>query len=308
MISVVFIGTSSFTLPALEALNNDPRFRILAVITQPAKPAGRKHKITTSPVEEKAKKLNLKVWTPEKIDDCAIDLASLSPDCLVVASYGQIIPKNILDIPHSGAFNIHPSLLPKYRGPSPAPATLLNGETEAGVSIMLMDEEMDHGPILAQKKIKINETITAPELLNILAAEGAKILNDVIIKFNQVEIKPIPQNHKQATFSKLLKREDGRIDFNKPTTQIFNQYRGLAPWPGIFAMKDNQPIKFIKMIKGENKNNLIPGALFSENEKLFLKTKDGALQILELQPGGSKSMSAEQFINGYSKKLPLELS
>src|SRR3989344_1751063 len=147
MISVVFIGTSSFALPSLEALHNDARFRILGVITQPAKPIGRKQEISLSPVEEKAKKLRLTIWSPEKISDLEFELSAISPDCLIVASYGQIIPGVTLKIPRLGVFNIHPSLLPKYRGASPVPAALMNGETETGVTIMLMDQKIDHGPI-----------------------------------------------------------------------------------------------------------------------------------------------------------------
>lgn len=308
MISVVFIGTSSFALPALEALRQDARFKILGIITQPAKPVGRKQQITASVIADKAKELNLPVWSPIKINELNNNLATLRPDCLVVASYGQIIPKEILAIPHLGAFNIHPSLLPKYRGPSPVPATLLAGESETGVSIMLMDEEMDHGPILAQEKMKIREDLTAPELLNQLALVGAEILGETIVKFNRGKIKPLPQNHEQATFSHILKREDGQIDFTKTAAQIFNQYRALTPWPGVFAQTDHQSIKFIKMVKSDGWTDLAPGQLLVKNKKLYLGMLDGVLEILELQPSGGKTMNAEQFINGYSKKLPLSLS
>ncbi len=308
MVSVVFIGTSSFAIPALLALHNDARFRILGVITQPAKPVGRKHEITPSPVEAKAKTLGLKMWSPEKISDVAIELAAISPDCLIVASYGQILPKDILDIPHLGTFNIHPSLLPIYRGPSPVPASLLAGEQETGVSIMLLDEKTDHGPILRQEKIKINEDITAPELIKELSEHGAQILPQTIVDFAAGTIKSQPQNHTAATYSKIFTREDGKIDFLKTALEIYNQYRALTPWPGIFAYtEDKKTLKLIRLARIEYTSNNLPGTLFLEADKLFLKANKGALEVLELQLEGGKALNTKTFINGYSKKLPLRL-
>lgn len=308
MISVVFIGTSSFALPTLEALHNDAHFRILGVLTQPAKPVGRKHEITPSPVEKKAKTLGLKVWSPEKINDMAIELAAISPDCLVVASYGQILPKDILAIPHLGTFNIHPSLLPKYRGASPVPAALLADEKETGVSIMLMDEEMDHGPILRQKKLQIGPDMTAPELLDQTAHIGAKLLPETIINFNAGKLTPEPQRHETATFSKIFTREDGKIDFLKTTDEIYNQYRALTPWPGVFAKSNNQKtIKFLKLAKAKTSMSRAPSTLFIDDNYLYLGTIDGALFVDELQTEAGKPMNAAAFINGYKHQLPLPL-
>lgn len=308
MISIVFLGTSSFALPALESLLNDSRFRILGVITQKAKPTGRKQAITPSPIEERAKKLSVPIWSPEKIGDITDELGKLSPDCLVVASYGQIIPKNILDIPRLGAFNIHPSLLPKYRGPSPVPAALLSGETETGVTIMLMDEKMDHGPILRQEKLSIEPDATAPDLLLQAAGLGAKILPSTIIDFNAGKLLPQPQNHKLATFSKIFTREDGKINFKQSATEIFNQYRALWPWPGFYAeMKDGKKIKFIKLARSTKTSTTDPGTLLVDDGELLLQTARGVLQVLELQLAGGKPLETKIFLNGYQKKLPLQL-
>lgn len=308
MLSIIFIGTSSFAIPTLLALRNDARFKILAVITQPAKPVGRKLVVTPSPVEEKAVALGLKIWSPEKISDVADKLAALSPDGLVVASYGQIIPKIILDLPRLGAFNLHPSLLPKYRGASPVPAAILAGETETGVTIMLMDDQMDHGPILAQEKIKISEDLTAPDLLKELSELGASLLPQTIIDFNDGKIKAQPQNHQAATYSKILTREDGQINFKKTAAEIYNHYRALIPWPGIFAhTADKKILKLLKVARADYLSHNAPGTLFQNDGKLFLQATDGALKILELQLAGGQPLTATNFLNGYAKKLPLIL-
>ncbi len=308
MISVIFIGASAFSLPTLETLANDAGFRLLGVITQSAKPMGRKQDMAETPVAKKAKELNLPVWSPEKIGEMADELLALRPDCLVVASYGQIIPEKILAIPRLGAFNVHPSLLPKYRGASPVPAALLANELETGVTIMLMDAKMDHGPILAQEKINIEPTMTAPALLEELARQGARLLVETIVKFAAGDCLAKPQNDSAATFCRLFTREDGRIDFKKTAIEIFNQYRALTPWPGVYAkMSTGKKIKFLSVASGGSRLMEAPGTLFSRGKELCLATIDGTLNILELQLEGGKPLTAMAFINGYGQKLPFNL-
>lgn len=205
----------------------------------------------------------------------------LKPDLVIVASYGKIIPKKILEIPKYGCLNIHPSLLPKYRGPSPIQTTILNGDKKTGVTIILMDEKIDHGPILSQQEQKIPSLkITYPELSQELAKLGAKLLIQTIPKWIKGEIKPKPQDESKATHTKILKREDGKIDWSKPDREIERQIRAFNPWPGSFTF-----------IKHKNKTLRI--------KVLEANLKDNKLIVKKLQPEGKKPMTFEEFKRGY---------
>ncbi|MEA3272416.1 MAG: methionyl-tRNA formyltransferase [Patescibacteria group bacterium] len=211
----------------------------------------------------KALQKKFKVFQPKNITEIPANT-----DIAVVAAYGHIIPKKILEIPKFGFLNIHPSLLPKYRGPSPIQNAILNGDKETGVSIMLLDKKMDSGPILAQKKVKINENETYETLRNRLAEIGAKLLIKTLLDYVSGKIKPKPQNHKKATYTKLLKREDGKIDWSKPAEEIERMVRAYHPWPGTWTELNGKRLKII---------------------------------LNRVQLEGKKEMSLDEFLRGYVK-------
>lgn len=205
------------------------------------------------------------------------EIEKLKPDLVIVASYGKIIPKEILEIPKYGCLGVHPSLLPKYRGPSPIQTTILNGDKETGVTIFLMDEEMDQGKIISNSKFLISKKFTYPKLSQKLAELGAKLLVETIPKWVKGEIKTKPQDESKAFYTKILKREDGKIDWSKPAQEIERQIRAFYPWPGSFTFWKNKRIKILE-------------AEVSKNNKLIIK---------KLQPEGKKAMTLEEFKRGH---------
>jgi methionyl-tRNA formyltransferase len=243
--NIVFFGTSDFAVIILERMLQAGMKPALVVTTQDM-PAGRRKHLTPSPIKVFAEKHGLETFQPEKFSTEAIDkLQDINSDLIVLAAYGHIVPKKVLIIPKYGAINVHPSMLPKYRGPSPVQSAILAGEKETGVSIMLMDEEIDHGPILAQQKVEVvNEYYE--ELHNKLAELGADLLVDVIPKWINEEIKAKEQDHAAATFTKQFLREDGRIDWNQDAEYIVRQVRAFTPWPGAFTMWEGKRIKILK--------------------------------------------------------------
>lgn len=295
MIPIIFFGTHQFAATILEAVIKSGLFDIKLVITMPDRPAGRHQELQESAVKIIAKKYNLKIDQP-------ISLKNYSPistpySLNIIVDYGTIIPQNIIDTPKFGSINLHPSLLPKYRGASPIQSALMAGEKETGISIMLIDDQMDHGPILAQLKFPILTNDTFPTLYEHLAVESGPLLIPTIRKYLQGKIKPQEQTHSQATFTKMLTREDGKIIFeNQTAEQIYNLYRGLTPWPGIFTIWNDKRLKLIK-IKLANKK-IAPGEIKTEDNRIFWGCKNGSVEILELQLEGKKNMIAKEFING----------
>jgi len=199
---------------------------------------------------------------------------------LIVASYGEIIPKEVLEIPKHGSLNVHPSLLPKYRGASPIQTALLNGDKTTGVTLMVMDEKMDHGPIVAQEKVEIPEGVKYKELEVILGKKGAELLEKTLDNYLDGKIKPKEQNHKKATFTKILKRDDGKVSLNDDPEEIERKSRALDPWPGIYIIWKGKRIKLLEVAVEDNK-----------------------LIIKKVQPEGKKEMSFEDFLRGHKDFL-----
>mgnify|MGYP001576614106 CR=1 FL=1 len=284
--NVIFFGTPEFAIPILEALVKEGH-DIIAVITQPDKPAGRKQKLTPPPVKLAAQKLGLKILQPASLknnNDIPTFLRMLECDLGVVAAYGKIIPQEILYMPKHSFINIHPSLLPKYRGPSPIQTALLNGITETGVTIMLVDEQIDHGPILAQKPYYLLPTTYYTQAEKELAEIGAKLLVETLPKYIGGEIKPKPQDHSQATFTKMFAREDGRINWSEPAEKIYNRIRALNPEPGTWTMWPASPSQGGK------------GKIINIKRTELV---DGKLKIQTIQMEGKKEMPFKEFLNGY---------
>lgn len=299
MISVVYFGTHYFSAHILESLINSGLFEIKLVITQPDRPVGRKKEIQPSPVKVIAQKYNLKIEQPETLKTYTLPEAA---DFNITCQYGLIIPKAILETAKKASINVHTSLLPKYRGASPIQSVLINGEKETGVTIMLMDEKMDHGDILKQEKVTIDTNDTFAELNDKLLAIAPDLLIKTVIDFADGKISPKVQTHNEATFCKEFTRDDGKIDLNKTASEIYNQYRGLTPWPGLWTMLDDKRMKLLEIIPT---NEIVPiGKIIAQNKKLLAGCKDGtAVEILKIQMEGKGPMSAEDFINGFKNLL-----
>ncbi|MBI2642262.1 MAG: methionyl-tRNA formyltransferase [Candidatus Wildermuthbacteria bacterium] len=252
-------------------------------------------------LREKLEKAGFSIVNPE----------SHKVDLIVVGFYGKILPKKVLEIPRYGALNVHPSLLPKYRGPTPVQTTILNGETETGVTIILMDEKMDHGPIVARESFKIGDKrFTTPELTKELWELGGDLLVKIIPQWIAGSITSVPQDHAKATYTKLLKKEDGRIDWNKPAQEIERQIRAFTPWPGTFSLFGERSLKILKAsVLPESVAKLPPRVAFlTEDKKLAIQCGEDALVIEELQLEGKKPMSAKDFLLGHKDILGSKLN
>ncbi|MCL5795059.1 MAG: methionyl-tRNA formyltransferase [Patescibacteria group bacterium] len=263
---IIFLGTPEFSLPSLQALIDDARFEVCAVITEPDRPAGRGKILTPPPVKILANKYNIPVFQPEKLSVISSQLSVLKPDVAVVVAYGQIIPKEILDIPKFGFVNIHPSLLPKYRGSTPIQSAILNGDAKTGVSLIKIDEKMDHGPILAQQELKLSIINYQLSILSKKLAElGAQLLLNNLTKYLEGKITPRSQDHKKATFTKMLKKSDGQINWQEPAEIIERKIRAYNPWPGCFTYLDKKRLKILKAhLKG---NKLVFDEVQMEGKK-----------------------------------------
>lgn len=321
-IKIIFFGTPEFAKIVLEKIVRQDNLKIVTVVTAPDKPVGRKQILTPPPSKVLAQENNILVLQPVDLSDQNFieQLKLLLPDLIVVAAYGKIIPKNILDIPKFGSLNVHPSLLPKYRGASPTQAALLNGETETGVTIMLMDEKVDHGPVIADCGLQITDFDTYETLSKKLAEVGAELLIRTIPNYTAGKIKPVEQDHNKATYYKMIKKSDGEIDWQKSATEIYNQWRAFYPWPGVFAQqktnnKKQTTIKFIEIVLPVTqvfRPDIKPGEFFildprfrgndNKGKKLYITCgNNSVLEIKKIQPEGKKVMTAQEFINGYLK-------
>jgi len=302
MLKIVFVGTPEFGAIILDKLSESECKPVL-VVTSPDKPVGRKQIVTPSPVKIVAKKHGIELIQPERISDIEKELKTLNPDLAIVAAYSQIIPKNILDIPKFGFINVHPSLLPKYRGPSPIQYAILNGDRETGVTIMLMDEKVDSGDIISASKIIIkNEKITVDELSRQAADLGAKLLIEAISKWPSKEIKAIPQDHEKSTYTKILKTEDGLIDWREPAETIERKIRAFSPWPGTYTFWQDKKIKILKARayqSPDNKKYETGKVLVVPQNEIGVQTEKDFLVIEQLQMEGKKELKAEEFLRGY---------
>ncbi|HSR88946.1 MAG TPA: methionyl-tRNA formyltransferase [Candidatus Udaeobacter sp.] len=294
-VKTVFFGTQEFATTILQGLLDSNIVSVETVFTQPDKKVGRKQTIEESPVKKLALKYNIPVEQPESLKNC--ELRTENCELAIVAQYGLMIPKKIIDSFPKGTINVHGSLLPTYRGASPIQMALVNGEKETGVTIMLMDEKMDHGSILSQKKMVIDPDDTYTTLAAKMAVEGSNLLVNTLPQWLSGELKAQEQNENQATFTKLLSKEDGLVDFNKTNDEIYNQYRGLTPWPGIWCMRNNKRLKLLKIAKSDK--NITAGEPLAENKRIFIGCSQGSIEILELQLEGKGSMDAASFLNGY---------
>ena len=304
-IKTIFMGTPAITLPAFEVLTQDDKFDLLAVYTQPDRPIGRSSEPMPPAVKIRAQKHDIAVYQPEKVSETTIEqIKSFKPDLIVVFAFSHIIPKEILEIPKHGCVNIHPSLLPLWRGASPVSFAILNGEKKTGVSYMLMDEKLDHGPIIHQIEHDIPAGITTNKLTEDLATIAAQNLSKTLIDFVEGKLEPKPQDDSKATVSKELNKEDGKINWNKPAQVIINQINAFTPWPGTYCMWEDKKLKVLKALLASDDLKLEPGQ--TKNE--LVGTGDANIKLMEVQLEGKKSMAIEQFINGYQDFQNAQLS
>ena len=297
---VIFWGTPQFSLPSLKVLYKLDLINVL--ITQPDKKGGRNNKLLTYPLKDYALKHNLPLLQPYKLDfNFSKELEKYLPAIFIIVAYGQLIPQEILDLSELQSLNIHPSQLPILRGPSPIQTALLKGFDTTAVSLMQIDEKMDHGPILEQREVIIDQEDNYLSLSEKLSIIGSQLLADNITKYLKKELKGKEQDHSKATFCKLIKKKDGKIDWSNSAQDINNQIRALNPWPSTFTTIKDLYLKILKVniVDKELKEKEI----LIEDNKLYIGTGTQALEILELQVAGKRKIATKEFLRGYSKKL-----
>lgn len=296
---VIFAGTPEFAVPTLNALIASSH-EVITVFTQPDRPAGRGQQLQASPIKQIAEKTNIPVYQPASLRDEAIQahIKKLQPAVIVVVAYGLILPKAVLDIPKYGCINIHPSLLPRWRGAAPIQRTIEAGDKETAVTIMQMDKGMDTGPILLQEKMMLQGNETSGSLHDVCAEKGAELLLKVLNDINTIE--PIAQSDAGITHAKKVEKSEGKINFEKSVDEIDAHIRAMTPWPSAMMAFQNETIKILSAkIVSHGKSSHVVGVLFREQDKLCISAKDGVLEILMLQLPGKKPVAAKDFLRGY---------
>ncbi len=303
---IIFIGTSDFAVTVLQKLFKKS-YEPSLVITTPDKPVGRKNIITAPPIKNLAKRHGIPVEQPFRIIEIKDKIKKLNPDLMIVTAYGYNIPKEVFEIPNHGTINIHPSLLPKFRGPSPIQTTIIEGELNCGITIIKIDEEIDHGPIIAKKAIEMPPRIYYKDLEAKLAELGSDLLVETIPKWIKEEIKAEPQDDLAASFTKILKKEDGRIDWaNLTASEVERRIRALQPWPSTYSYWEKEKGKeriMVKIIEGEPtsiEETRTPGMVFSgKRDKILVRCKSGSLVIKKLQLEGRDPLTDKEFVLGH---------
>lgn len=308
MIKIVFMGTPAFSVPVLEALIAHDDYGVVAVVTQPDRPVGRKKVLTPTPVKEAALKHNLLVLQPEKISGSPEmeKIAELQPDLIVTAAFGQFLPQRLLDVPRLGAVNVHASLLPKYRGGAPIHYALINGEKETGVTIMYMEKKMDAGDILGQSKIDITEKDDVGTLFNRLSIVGRDLLLATLPAIVDGTIQPIKQDEALVTYSPNIAREEEVIDWGKTAQQIDWKVRGMRPWPGAYTLLNGSRLKVwdVTPLLEETTDQVAGTILALEKEAILVACGSGTvLQLNQIQPAGKGKLSAGEFLRGIGSQL-----
>lgn len=299
---IVFMGTPDFAVPTLEALH-DSGHEVVLVITQPDRPKGRGRKLTASPVKKTAERLQYPVFQPEFIKNKASleKIEAARADFLVVIAFGHVLPPAVLEMPKFGAINTHASLLPKYRGPAPIQWAVINGESETGVTTMMMDRGLDTGDILMVAREPIGPEDTAGHLHDRLAVIGADLLIATLKAHSEGTLAPMRQDSDQASYAPLLKKRDGRINWRNPAPAIENFIRGVTPWPGAFTFHGGKRIKIFKANPLDTLSDQPPGTVLeSFPDDLWIATGNGILSIRELQGASGKRLSVADFLRGYS--------
>ena len=309
MTRILFMGTPQFAVPALEKLTE--RYDVVAVVTQPDAPAGRGKHLASAPVKQYAERRGLPVLQPETLKPAEVveQLRAYQPDCIVVAAFGQILRRNVLELPQYGCINVHGSLLPRWRGASPVSAAIAAGDEATGITIMRMDVGLDNGPMLSKRAEPIGPEDTTTTLMERLSHIGADLLIDTLPKYFAGEITPETQDETLVTVCRQLKKEEGLINWNRSAVEVERHVRAMTPWPGAFtsiAALDGKQLKVLKSRIGMQMDRMLrpPGDLFLQRGKeLLVACNGGALELLEVQLEGKKAVAAADFARGHAALL-----
>ena len=296
---ILFAGTPEIGIPSLVELNK--HYEICGVLTNPDRPKGRKKKLHPSPIKASAIELNLEIFQPEKLnEDFYSQIKQLQPDILVCIAYGKIFKQEFLDLFPYGGVNIHPSLLPKYRGSSPLNSAILNGDKVSGISIQRLAKKMDSGNILLQEKFNIDETDTTGSLISKVGIASAPLIKSVIDSFINGTINEYEQNDSAATFCKLINKSDGIINWSENSVEILNKIRAYNPWPIAHTVFDGKTLNILEAKMGNTEIESEPGKVlsFSKSDGYLIKTGDGALFVTYLQLQSKKALDYKSFNNG----------
>ena len=300
---IVFMGTPEFSVPPLEYLIKS-EYQVVGVYTQPDKPTGRGRTLEQLPVKRVALQHGLELFQPVKLrnPDEVARLAALKPDLILVAAFGQILPQSVLDIPKFGCLNIHPSLLPEYRGATPIPAAILAGDKETGVTIMLMDAGMDTGPIISQIIVGIEPDDTTESLTTRLAQAGVRLLGEALPLWFEGSLKPKPQDGSKATYTKPVTKDDGTIDWQMSAVEISRRIRAFHPWPGCYTWWQGKLLKVLEAVALHKEGSLTPGKVVDlasgQPAVVGVETGDGILGLLRIQLEGKRALTASEFLLG----------
>ncbi|MFA4880008.1 MAG: methionyl-tRNA formyltransferase [Candidatus Doudnabacteria bacterium] len=298
---IIFMGTSEFAVPILEKLASS-NFNIVGVFCQPDRQKGRGLKYQHCAMKNIASQYNFSLFQPENLKNKVIagKIQDLKPELIIVAAYGLIIPRTILEIPRHGCLNVHPSLLSRYRGSSPIQGAIIDGEKETGVTVMLLDEKVDHGPILAQRKIKIEQYDDIFSLSERLAKRGANLLLKILPLYLAGEIKPVQQDHMQATLTKIIRKEDGQIDWSEDAARIARKIRAYLGWPGSFIFWGEKRIIILEAeAKNADRYREKNGEVFNINSEIYVQCGQNVLKIKKLRLEGKKEVTGVEFLRGY---------
>lgn len=299
MARIVFMGTPDFAVPVLQALTQTPH-HIAGVYTRPDKPAGRGNQLQASPVKQLALAQGLPVYQPTSLRKPAVieQLRALAPDVIIVAAFGLISPPEVLAIPPRGCINTHASLLPRHRGAAPIPAAILAGDHETGVTLMQMDAGIDTGPILAQRALPIAEDDTTGTLTPKLAHLAAELLIETLPRILAGEMTPQPQDDAHATFTKMIHKEEGRLDWTQPAIEIARRVRAFNPWPSAYTFWNRVQLKILRASAADFLTDTEPGRVIQAQKEIAVATGKGALILREVQLAGKRAMRIEEFVRG----------
>ena len=298
---IIFMGTPPFAVPALKALH-DSGYDVAMVVTQPDRPRGRGRKVAPPAVKALALDLGYRVLQPASIKtpEFINTVSELKPDFLIVIAYGKILPENLIGLPSRGTINVHASLLPKYRGPAPIQWAIINGESETGVCTQFMEFELDTGDLLLSISEPINPDDTAGDLHDRLAVLGATVLIETLSGLANKKIKPVPQDHSQATYAPMLTKDEGLINWNKPADSLESFIRGVTPWPGAYTFWGDKRLKIFKSQPIEADISEPPGTILKGfADELRIATARGALSIEEIQGASGKRLPISDFLRGH---------
>ncbi len=294
------MGSPDFALPSLAALAAERTYQVVGVVTQPDRASGRGRELKSPPVKALALELNIPILQPEKLRAPEVmgQLQEWNPDLVVVAAFGQILKRDVLDMPRYGCLNVHASLLPRWRGAAPINAAILHGDEETGVTIMLMDAGLDTGPMLAKRIIRIRRDDTTGTVLQALSTLGADLLTETLPEYFSGNITPVSQSAEGATYAPMLKKEDGLLDFSRPAVELERRVRAMNPWPGAWFEWNGNPLKVMRASTISGEKDLASGTRFTVDGKPVIQSTEGALVLDEVQPAGKKVMPGKSFLAG----------